>query len=816
MAGPQDCIDVIRKAAGEDLSDEQLADILELLEARAARFQADDPSLSPEAAFARAADALGAEKKLAALIEKRSRMINALRKKARLDYYAQVEGSGGSVSTALHAINVGREGPFEGAGRSVDAVKHAIEGELLGGLVNDLRQAGLLEVAKLRDPNFEINVAREMSRQNGGIGIQPTGDRHAEAMAKIFVKYVEAARIMQNEAGAFIRKLPGYVTRQSHDQLKIMKAGYEAWKSHILPLLDNRTFDEVSDVDAFLRSIYNNVATGNHLKADGQSDWLGGFKGPGNLAKKVSAERILQFKGPDEWIAYNNRFGRTSLYESVIDNLGFAARNTALMRTWGTNPEAAFRADLDQAILKAKRDDRLDEVKQLSNWIMQAEFDQISGGTQMYGSAKAASINGAIRSVISMAKLGGVVLSSIPDIAVRASVLRHNGVGLLQSYGNSLSSFLSAFKGSEKREVADLLGVGLQGVLGGAFERFHGTDSPPGTFNKLSNLFFKATGLTWWTDALSRGAGLMLARNLANQIKSGLAHSGLNSRLQTTLKRYGIGESEWAALRQADLRIAEGEDFLTPEAVRALPDSVMGKREREKLAESLSTYYSDQVREALTFGGAREKALATWGTSSGTPIGEAVRYVMQFKQFPITFITKHLGREFKRGGGVDTAGIAHLIVASTVLGYIAMTAKEYAKGRNPRDLEDPKDWAKVTMAAMAQGGGMGIYGDFLFGNANRLGGGLVGTIAGPGAGLLEQYTNVLYAARDGKDPRAKALKAVEDSTPFLNLFYTRLALDHMILYSWMEAMNPGYLRRYERTIERENNQTFWLPPTSAD
>ena len=71
------------------------------------------------------------------------------------------------------------------------------------------------------------------------------------------------------------------------------------------------------------------------------------------------------------------------------------------------------------------------------------------------------------------------------------------------------------------------------------------------------------------------------------------------------------------------------------------------------------------------------------------------------------------------------------------------------------------------------------------------------------------------AARDGQDPRAKAVRALVNSTPFLNIFYARLALDHLILHSIMESLNPGYLRRYERQVERDNNQTFWLPPSSA-
>ena len=40
--------------------------------------------------------------------------------------------------------------------------------------------------------------------------------------------------------------------------------------------------------------------------------------------------------------------------------------------------------------------------------------------------------------------------------------------------------------------------------------------------------------------------------------------------------------------------------------------------------------------------------------------------------------------------------------------------------------------APVTaLAAFAQGGGLGIYGDFLFGETSRMGAGLVSTVGGP-------------------------------------------------------------------------------------
>ena len=821
----EQCIAAVKEALGEEGTAKQLEDIFELLERRSKAVLRNDPSLTKEQALIAAAENLASEKKLAALIERRNEAINRVREAAIRNYLNEAKAQKRGWAEALRAMMVGEEGPWKNAGRSVDAVKHALEAELLGPMTAELERAGLLRVALLKDANFERNVAREMAILNGGKGAA-TGDLSAQKLAAIFVKYTESARVMQNKAGAFIRKMPGYVARQSHDQLKVAKAGFEAWRAKIAPLLDESTFDDAHDASEFLRMVYTNLASGNHMTAKGAADWMGGFKGSGNLAKRVSQERTLIFKDADSWLEYNNSFGRGSLFEVVVDNLGFAARNTALMRTFGTNPERMFDKLRADGIVKAKKETALGEIRALESPMMQAEFDQISGGVLQHGNPNAAAINGSIRSVISMAKLGGVLLSSLPDIALRASVLRHNGVNLLEGYGSTLTSLFDNFRGTAKREVADLLNAGTQGLLGSVYERFHATDSVPGSLTKLSSVFFKATGLTWWTDAHSRGMGVMLARNMALQIEAGRGFAQLDRLHQTTLSRYGIDDKAWEALRQAKLFDAEGQGYLTPDAVAALPDAVvlrfMGKSEapkraidaaRDDLKTSLGAYYTDQVREAMTFAGAKERALTTLGSSAGTPLGEAVRYIAQFKTFPITYVRKHLNREINRGETLNAAGLAHLVVATTALGYVSLTAKEYMKGRDPRDPQDAAGWAKLTLAAMQQGGGLGIYGDFLFSEANRFGGGIVGTLAGPAAGLFEQYVGVLQAARDGDDLRAKAVRAAVNSTPFANLFYARVGMDYLILNGVMESLNPGYLRRYQRKIEKENDQTFWLPPS---
>lgn len=817
-----DCIDAIKKATGEDLTDNQLEEILTLLDRRSKRAMKDDPSMSREAASAKAAEDLAAEKKLAAMIEKRNRAINVIREAAIRD---RIEASGKPASEALRAMIYGVEGNFYGAGLSTDAKIHALRQSMRGALVHDLKEAGVLEVARKANPELEIEVAREMARLNGNTTIAPAKSELVGKLAGVLQKHTEAARLVQNDAGAYIRKMEGYVTRQSHDQLKIHRAGYEAWRDKILPLLDERTFDDVDNVDSFLRGAYTNLASGNHLKAGGESDFLGGFTGPGNLAKRASAERVLHFKGPDEWMQYNSSFGRSSLFESVLDAVDYGARNAALMRDWGTNPEAMLSAVRDREILRAKDQGNVNETKELAGGDIQRAFNDLTNAVDIPGNVRLAQIGSSIRLLQAMSKLGGMVLSSIPDLGVRAATLRHNGVGVGERWITSITELFSNFEGSQRREIADLVGAGIDGMTGDIFRQMSSLDTTPGRLAKVADRFFKLTGQTWWQDAHTRGTAVVLAKNLADSVSTPLAK--LDARFQTTLRRYGIGEAEWVALGSLDARTADGQRFLTPDLARELDDAatlaMLGKTEapprelaaaRRDLEAKLQTYIHDQIREAMTIAGARERSMLTGYIPAGTVAGEALRLLMQFKTYPTTFIRRSLNREFRRDG-VDWSGVGQLVASTTLLGLASLAAKDIAKGREPRWPDDLESGAKLLGAAAKQGGGLGIYGDFLLGEANRVGGSWASTILGPTfGGTLGDIERVFNAARRGEDPRAVGFRAVLSNTPFANLFYARWAMDYTFLYAIQDSIDPGSVRRMQRRIERDNRQEFYLPPSS--
>jgi len=208
---------------------------------------------------------------------------------------------------------------------------------------------------------------------------------------------------------------------------------------------------------------------------------------------------------------------------------------------------------------------------------------------------------------------------------------------------------------------------------------------------------------------------------------------------------------------------------------------------------------------------ARLKANMTRGHLAGTPEGEAIRFMGQFKAFPFAIVTKVLGRElsyFKgpnKDFGRGFVGITALMVTSAFLGYLSMSIKDFLRGRGRRD---PTKF-KTIMSALLQGGGLGIYGDVLFRetrNSAEIGMAAFGPVPLTGFDLLLAFKYAMTG--EGGKAAKQTYNAIEKSIPFLNLFYIKSAYDYMIGYQLAETMNPGVLKRVEKRMKKDYNQEY--------
>jgi hypothetical protein len=160
-----------------------------------------------------------------------------------------------------------------------------------------------------------------------------------------------------------------------------------------------------------------------------------------------------------------------------------------------------------------------------------------------------------------------------------------------------------------------------------------------------------------------------------------------------------------------------------------------------------------------------------------------------------------------------------MMIGTTVMGYLSMSLKDILKGKSPAEVFDEDNGLnfKTFQRAFLQGGGAGIYGDFVLGEFNRFGQSPLETFAGPTFGLANDTLKLAAKIRDGKVDATTtgAFRILVSNTPFANLFYTKAALDYFFIYGIMEHTNPGYLRRMERRIKKDTGQTYYLPPSET-
>lgn len=834
-----DCEDYIRKLVKDQaLNDEEIYELGAI--ANRMKQRAENENLLSQTAGE--AEQLALEwakhEELKALQQKRNIILQYQARTKALDYVQR--NFKGNELEGIVALLAGSPLARRGARRSVDALAQGIEGSYMGQLVTDIRALG---------PGIEkIFASQKLGREIAdALFLIPApekfkGPKEAMLIAEVIHKIQERARLDQNHAGAWIDNLPGYIVRQSHDQAKINKAGYEAWKAEIKDRLDwERTADgkyaaDEAGREEFLAETWKGLASGIHLKhtPEGNPLTMATNSVMGSAAARVSHERTLHFKSGGDWFDYNARFGRGTLNEALVHGLSQAARSTALMRVFGPSPQATLAwlsKQLEANLLKQGHVERAKAIAD-NRGLLQGYMKILDGTENIDGNATAATVCRNLRAVQSVSKLGGALLSSLADLANIGFEFAYQGKGFFAGMKDSFEYFLQGRPTEEQLKIAASCGVFFDTMIGTIAARFS-DDSLSGKMAAMQNLFFKLNGLGFWTDAWKKSAVLTMAHDLAS-LKTN-SWDNLSPAYQRTLGLYGIEAEHWELMRKGASAFADGREYLTADAMLQLDDGMIRsylksknrsisdsnvRNFKEELADRLRAYFRDRVQYAVLEPDAKNKYFLRRGTSSGTWAGEALRFMTQFKSFPTLFVQRVMGREIY-GRGADTLGkglaqqfqsgggnFFQMFVAMTALGFLAMQAKAIAAGKTPRELS-----YKSVIAGALQGGGLGIFGDFFFGDYSRIGTGLIASLAGPTAGTVEGVARLMSRIRNGDiDVGPDAFRQLYALIPGANLFYLQAILNMGVVHPMNEAMRPGYWRRLERRIETENGQTFWAQP----
>lgn len=837
----QDCINAAIRAGA---SEEDAPALVDELLAEKKRLQAEGKAMNMTQELASSIVRKAEDSRRAARVARRQAAI-AIVKRAQVEQFiTDVQAQGYSFTDALETLLVGSNERFSGSRESVSRKRGAIKALWSGSLAKELDATGMVPLLN-KDRTFGEGVMREM--------IEPgsTGNKDMRTCADIFSRYLEEFRQRLNEVGADIGKLDNYAP-QSHDEAKILKAGLQQWHDAIIGKIDwERTLPDSTPEQrsAFLSNVYMGITTGIPSKSEERPS---GPLRPRNLANSLAKERVLHFRDAESAVAYHKEFGQGTIVTAVLNRLQGSANKLALMQTFGPNPEALLTSLIDGEAQRLKHALADKDAKKVADlWTMRGDgkvanwYKALSGEMGTPGNLTAARIFACARGIISMAKLGGAVLSSFADIPVKAMALRHNGQNFLERWRGAFRFNLERFSSADRIEYGRGIGLYTQGMLGSIYNRFDIQDGLPGKMSRWMDTFFRLSGLEAWTEGHRSGYAFTLSGMLADAAKKNFAD--VNPDFAVTLRRNGL-ESRWPLLREM-LTTVEGTDYILPEKALNLSDAQLEPflpehlrdksvydrnghkapddatwqamrqkaldRQRQQLMEDVMGFLSDETGYAILEPDAKTRALMYRGTRPGTVTGELLRTILQFKAFPFTYGQRILMESRWQRASADRTrfvsgdpwGLMQFAVASVLFGYLSGAAKDITKGRKPRSLDKKETW----IAALLQGGGLGIMGDFMFGQADRFGGQAIASLAGPGLTELSKIMPISGQLVRGDFGNAgeDALRLVTGNLPFANLWYTRSALDYMFFYHMREWMSPGTLRRTERKMKEDFNQTYF-------
>jgi len=734
-----------------------------------------------------------------------------------------------SFNMSQYKDRLGRSNPFaaavahleqDGMSRfsSVTQREDAIKGMAFAEMSQVLGTFRRNLVGEVRQKAQLKNMVREIFGES-------TGDVSAKEMGAAVTKVNETLRKKFNRAGGSIAKNEKFYLPTNHNSLEITKAGYEDWREEILSTISpNDMTDQLTGLaftpqrlELALKDVYESITT------EGANKMSPGAGGRGkSLANQRQDHRFFVFKDADSWLKYQRRFGDENVFDTIVSHISNMSRDIAMMEVLGPNPTSTITFMKDTLTKQAKmaKDEALKDKARSTGKRLDDMYMAVSGRNNSPINSKFASTMAGTRQILQSAQLGAAAISAVTDVNFQRLARQFAGLpqtGILKDYLKYMSPLGAKAKG-ELAISSGLIAEGWTSLAAGQM-RFVGDMSGPEVTRRISDFVMRASLLSPMTSAGRWAFGMEFMGTVARN--AGKTFDELDPNFRSTMERYNIQATQWDIIRRTEAYEHKGAKFIRPTDIAARTDI------DEALSSNISTRLLEMINTETNFAvpstSVRGSTFLTGGTQPGTLTGEMARSFAMYKNFGVTLVNTHLMRGMQLPQSSSKgAYYSNLLISTTLMGALALQMKEISKGRDPREMVgDSEETAKFWFAAFMQGGGLGIFGDFLTSGTSRYGSGMAETVAGPvvGAGddLLKLTVGNLYQAATGQDTNAagELVKFTQRYTPGSSLWYGRLALERG-LWDQMQLMTDPKAKskflRLERRMKTQTGQKYWWGP----
>tara|TARA_R110000822_G_scaffold206842_2_gene343093 strand:+ start:7649 stop:10231 length:2583 start_codon:yes stop_codon:yes gene_type:complete len=699
---------------------------------------------------------------------------------------------------------------------------------------------------KAKNEYMMDDVVREMFEPGS------TGNPMARDLAEAASETMEFARLKFNAAGGRIQKLKKFGMPQMHDSILITKFTKKAWVNKVGGFDEDGNFngkgmlnlDEMIDEKTGLK--FNKGSLSNALEEVWETITTEGYNKlrPGTAAgfgkmigNRRTDHRFLKFKDADTWLEYQKEFGKSDPFSTVIGHLDSMARDISSMEILGANPTATIRWMKDTLKKQGKLDDQkgLKRKKQLipgrtNTDRMNVKTNLIEGIWGLHNGSLNAPVDGSIsrslagvRQLLTAAQLGSASVLALGDFNFTRIAARFNGLDSVDAMFSNLKQMTKGLYSDELAELAMSSGLIAESFLtvGAAQARMMGDIFAPEMAKRINETVLRASGLSHMTQAGKMGFGMEFFRTISKY--SDLKFDKLNPSFKNFFERNGIGEDGWNIIRSTKQYDHKGVKFIRPDDIFANENISQGVA--KDLSDKLMDGINREIEFAVPSSSYRAKATLKGSSKPGTIGGELLLSVGMYKNFALTIAYTHIARMMF--AKVNTFGgragyMTSFFITTMYIGAFTHELKNITKGKDVTKAEN-RDY-KYWMNAAVHGGGLAIFGDFLYSSVNRFGGGIAKTLAGspvsfaadtielgiinPAKEIIDLFQEDDFDVNWGKD----FANYTKRYSPGASLWYVRLAFERLIMDTLQEMTDPKFdkeVRRKEKALRKRTGQEYW-------
>lgn len=679
--------------------------------------------------------------------------------------------------------------------RNVDSLREDIWSRFAGMFGNAMKDyaPGLLGMS-----GEQVNSAKNLVREIFGVA---TGDEMAKPAAKAWGDIKAYGEQRAQMAGRKFEAAEDWRVPQPWQSEQVRKVSLDEFKQDFRDAIEaggiarlwNRDTNRpaaLADHDFILDRAYHDItSTGGN---------------PGTFSADM---RTFEFApgeaGADAWLKLQGKYGvGDNIFGMLTGHMQKMATEIAMSEIIGPNHRAIMSAMMPRLRAAPKSGG-------VSRWLenptlVQKTYDVLTGRANAVEGQVLAGIFGGLRSINQAAQLKMALISSVPGDSVTTQ-LAANYVGMPFTRVLAAATREIARGGEASKALAARLNLTAHSAMefSHGFRFFQDQVAGPAQLKWLSSTTIRASGLSAWTDMMKRVFSMEFMGHLADHAGHSLDElRNVNKPLADFLDRYGVSAAEWDKARAAPILDIDGARFMDTTAIGD-----------EALAEKIRTGVIQERRFAVLEPDARIRAISTGALPQGTWSGELMRSVALFKSFSMTMAATHLMRIASQDTPASMVRLGlPFALYGIAAGAVAMQTKNILNGKDPQSMADPVFWAQSAL----QGVGIGIYGDLLNAAFTRSGSSVLGNLAGPVGGFVEDAARLtsgqIRKAYEGNDTTfgAEATRVLRKYTP--GTWYTKLAVDRLVWDQLQTMVDPNYresFRRSEKKLKDDTGQHFW-------